>query len=308
MAAVTAEAPYTLGAKRVVEMDGRRLSRVGARPTLLQYMKDLWRFRHFLIYDSRARTSSQNNMDSLGRVWMIINPLLQAAVYFFIFGYILETHRDVVNFLGYLIIGVLTFRFITGAVTSGSTSIAGNQSVVQSFNFPRACLPISTVIRELFATVPIFVVMALIVYFMGDYQVGDMERAEITLGWDWLIFFPVIFLALLVMTGLGLMLARLVAKYNDVKHLIQVATRLWFYASAVIFSVERFSDLGHDWIITVMHFNPAFCILDIIRDAWLYDGIGEPFRWAVLIGWAIGAMVIGMIVFWRGEETYGRER
>lgn len=287
---------------------GDQLVRVGARPGLFRYIRNIWAFRHFLQYDAHARTSSQNNLDSLGRFWMVMNPLLQAAVYFFIFGYILETHRGIVNFIGYLIIGVLTFRFIQGAVVSASNSIAGNQQVVQAFNFPRACLPISSAVRELFATVPTFVVMAVLVYFIGDYQIADMERASITLDWKWLMFFPAIFLGLMVMTGIGLILARVVANHNDVKHLISIGVRLWFYASAVIFSVDRFADRGHDWIITVMHYNPAFCILDIIRDAWLYDGLGEPFRWAVLGGWAVGALVIGMIIFWRGEETYGRER
>lgn len=299
---------FQLGPQRVVQMDGDQLVRVGARPGLFRYIRNIWAFRHFLQYDAHARTSSQNNLDSLGRFWMVMNPLLQAAVYFFIFGYILETHRGIVNFIGYLIIGVLTFRFIQGAVVSASNSIAGNQQVVQAFNFPRACLPISSAVRELFATVPTFVVMAVLVYFIGDYQIADMERANITLDWKWLMFFPAIFLGLMVMTGIGLILARVVANHNDVKHLISIGVRLWFYASAVIFSVDRFADRGHDWIITVMHYNPAFCILDIIRDAWLYDGLGEPFRWAVLGGWAVGALVIGMIIFWRGEETYGRER
>lgn len=311
MAAPAAErhAPsFQLGPQRVVQMDGEQLVRVGARPGMLRYIRNIWAFRHFLQYDAHARTSSQNNLDSLGRFWMVMNPLLQAAVYFFIFGYILETHRGIVNFLGYLIIGVLTFRFIQGAVVSGSNSIAGNQQVVQAFNFPRACLPISSTVRELFATVPTFVVMAVLVYFVGDYQIADMQRENITLDWAWLMFFPAIFLGLLVMTGLSLILARVVANYNDVKHLISIGVRLWFYASAVIFGVDRFADRGHDWIITVMHYNPAFCILDIIRDSWLYDGVGEPFRWIVLGGWAVGAMVVGMIVFWRGEETYGRER
>ncbi|WP_120005983.1 ABC transporter permease [Nesterenkonia muleiensis] len=311
MAAPAAErhAPsFQLGPQRVIQMDGSTLVRVGARPSLLQYVRDIWTFRHFLRYDAHARTSSQNNLDSMGRVWMVLNPILQAAVYFFIFGYILETHRDVVNFIGYLIIGVLTFRFISGAVTSGSNSIANNQQVVQAFNFPRACLPISATVRELFATVPTFFVMAVLVYFIGDYQVGDMERAEIVFNWKWLMFFPAIFLALLVMTGFSLILARLVSNFNDVKHIITIGTRLWFYASAVIFSVERFADVGHDWIITVMYFNPAFCVLDIIRDAWLYDGLGDPFRWIVLASWGVGSLVIGLIIFWRGEETYGRER
>lgn len=299
---------YSVGAQRVVEFDGGQLSRVGARPTFFQYLRDIWTFRHFLMYDSHSRTSSQNSMDSLGRFWMVVNPILQAMVYLTIFGYILETHRGVTNFIGYLIIGVFTFRFIQGAVTGGANSIVNNQNVVQAFNFPRAILPISSTVRELFATVPVFVVMAVLVYFLGDMQVGDMVREPITLSWHWLLFFPAIFLALMVMTGLGLILARVVNAYNDVKNLVSIGTRIWFYTSAVIFGVDRFADRGHDWIIWLMYHNPAFCVLDIIRHAWIYDGFADPYRWVVLGAWAVGAMGIGLVFFWHGEETYGRER
>lgn len=289
-------------------MDGTKLARVGARPRLSRYLREIWEFRHFLIYDSHSRASSQNSMDALGRVWMVINPILQALVYLTVFGYILETHRGVTNFIGYLIIGVFTFRFIQGAVTGAGSSIAGNQKVVQAFNFPRAILPISSTVRELFATVPTFVVMAVLVYFLGDMQVGDMVREDITLSWHWLLFFPAIFLALMVMTGLGLMFARLVNAYNDVKNLISIGTRIWFYTSAVIFSVDRFAEKGHEWIMWLMYHNPAFCVLDIIRDAWLYGEFADPYRWIVLAAWAVIAMAVGFIIFWQGEETYGRER
>lgn len=299
---------FTVGAQRVVQMDGTKLARVGARPRLSRYLREIWEFRHFLIYDSHSRASSQNSMDALGRVWMVINPILQALVYLTVFGYILETHRGVTNFIGYLIIGVFTFRFIQGAVTGAGSSISGNQKVVQAFNFPRAILPISSTVRELFATVPTFVVMAVLVYFLGDMQVGDMVREDITLSWHWLLFFPAIFLALMVMTGLGLMFARLVNAYNDVKNLISIGTRIWFYTSAVIFSVDRFAEKGHEWIMWLMYHNPAFCVLDIIRDAWLYGEFADPYRWIVLTAWAVIAMVVGFIIFWQGEETYGRER
>ncbi|WP_022873141.1 ABC transporter permease [Nesterenkonia alba] len=301
---------FSIGARRIAQVNGSKLVRVGARLSLGQYIKELWQFRHFLFYDSRSRVSSQNNLDSMGRVWMLVNPALQALVYLTIFGIILETSRGVVNFIGYIIIGVFTFRFITGAVTGGADSIARNQRVVQSFNFPRAALPISATIRELFASVPVFFMMAVLVYFLGDYEIGGLEEGvqPIHLTWHWLLFFPAIFLALLVMTGLGLMLARMVNAHNDIKHLVQIGTRIWFYASAVIFGVDRFSNLGHDWIITVMHLNPAFCVLDIIRSAWLYAEFPDPYRWVVLSAWAVGAMVIGFIVFWLGEESYGKER
>lgn len=294
--------------RQVAQLDGTNLIRVGARPGLFRYIREIWSFRHFLYYDSHSRVSTANSTDSLGRLWMILNPLLMGTAYFFVFGVILNTGRGIENFIGYLIIGVFTFRFFTTAVSGGANAIAGNQKVVQAFNFPRACLVISSTVRELFSSVPMFAVMALLVLTIGDLKLEGAESAPITVTWHWLLFFPCIALALMVMLGWSLALARAVNAHTDVKHLISFSTRILFYTSAVFFSADRWSDAGVGWLTTVMHLNPLYCVLDIIRHAWLYDGFADPARWIVLASWAVGSMIIGFLIFWQGEESYGKER
>lgn len=293
---------------QTVQLDGTPLVRVGARPGLFTYLREIWAFRHFIFYDSHSRVASSNSSDSLGRVWMILNPLLLGLAFFFIFGILLQTGRGVGNFVGFLIIGVFTFRFFTRAVTGGGNAIAGNKNVVQAFNFPRACLVISTTVRELFSAVPMFVVMALLVLTIGDIKLEGEEQIPIHLSWYWLQFFPAIALALLVMLGCSLALARLVDAHNDVKHLISLGTRFMMYTSAVFFGIERWESSGLDVMVTIMELNPLYCVLDIIRQGWLYEEMADPYRWQVLGAWALGSLVIGFIIFWHGEETYGRER
>lgn len=295
-------------AARTVRLDGSPLIRVGARPGLFTYLREIWAFRHFIFYDSHSRVASSNSSDSLGRVWMVLNPLLFGLAYFFVFGVLLQTGRGIPNFIGYLVIGVFTFRFFTSAVTSGGKSISGNKNVVQAFNFPRACLVISTTVRELFSAVPVFVVMAVLVLTIGDVKLSGSEQIPVHLNWHWLQFFPAIALALLVMLGWSLALARAVDAYSDVAHLISFSTRIMFYTSAVFFGIERWENQGLDVMIRIMELNPLYCVLDIIRQGWLYEAMADPYRWQVLGAWAVGSLVIGLIIFWRGEENYGRER
>lgn len=292
---------------RPVQMDGSPLIRVGARPRIGRYLAQIWHFRHFILYDSHSRVQTANTAESLGRVWMVMNPVLNGIAFFLIFGIILQTSRGVPNFIGYLIIGVFMFRYITTSVSAGAQSITSNQSVVQAFNFPRACLPLATNVRELFSSVPVFVVMAVLVLLMGDIPLEGSVSTAITVSWKWLMFFPALALTMLMATGLGLLLARAVSAFPDVKHLITFGTRIWFYASAVFFGVSRFEGTM-PWVIDLMHMNPAFCSLDIIRQAWVYDAWADPERWIVLGAWAVGTLVIGFLVFWQGEETYGRDR
>lgn len=291
---------------RQVALDGDGLIRVGARPNLWQYLKQIWAFRHFILYDSHTRVATSNTSDSLGRVWMVMNPILLGFAFFMVFGIILQTSRGIDHFIGYLIIGIFMFRYATSAITAGATSIINNQNVVHAFNFPRACLPLATNMRELFANIATFVVMFALVVTIGDLAIGGEASSPIVLNWKWLLFFPVLGLMLLMNFGLSLLLARAVTAYTDVKHLVSFGTRIWFYASCVFFAPDRWAEVPYAQ--PFLDFNPMFCALDIVRQAWLYDSFADPMRWYVLSGWAVGTILIGIIVFWQAEETYGRER
>ncbi|MFE0633362.1 ABC transporter permease, partial [Streptomyces sp. NPDC058864] len=71
------------------------LSVSGARPTLRAYVRQLWGRRHFISAFSRARVSAQYTQARLGQLWQVLTPLLNAAVYYFIFGLLLGTDRGV---------------------------------------------------------------------------------------------------------------------------------------------------------------------------------------------------------------------
>lgn len=299
-------APDLRPAPRSLTLDGEALIRVGARPNLWHYLKQVWAFRHFIFYDSHTRVATSNSSDALGRVWMIMNPLLLGFAFFMVFGIILQTSRGIDHFIGYLIIGVFMFRYATSAITSGATSIVNNQNVVHAFNFPRACLPLATNFRELYANIITFVVMFVLVLALGDLPIGGAASSPMVLNWKWLFFFPVVGLLILMNVGLSLLLARAVNAYTDVKHLVSFGTRIWFYASCVFFAPSRWEEVPYAQ--PFLDFNPMFCALDIVRQSWLYDSFADPMRWYVLAGWAVGALLVGIVVFWQAEESYGRER
>src|SRR5699024_174249 len=96
------EEPSTMADDRdveTVEVNGTGLSNVGVRPGLLAYLKQVWEFRHFTIFDSRSRIAGEAADDNLGRVWMVLNPVLQGAAYYLVFGVMLGTSRAIENFV-----------------------------------------------------------------------------------------------------------------------------------------------------------------------------------------------------------------
>ena len=278
-----------------LSVDFRRLQRVGARPGFVDYLIKVWDYRHFISYDARARVQSGNRRDRLGSIWLILNPVLNGLTYYLIFGLLLQTGRGIENFVGYLVIGIFLFQFSSRSITNGARSIQQNRAVIQAFSFPRATLPIAVNMRELFANIPVLIVMVLIVMVLPPTE-------EVT--WRWLLIVPALALQWIFNLGVGLILARVISKVNDVVHLLSFALRALMYASAVFYSYERFID--HPVLLQIVQLNPLFNVLDIVRDCLLYAQVPDWQSWAILASWAFGALAIGAVYFWRAEETYGR--
>uniref|UniRef100_UPI003FA6F6D7 ABC transporter permease n=1 Tax=Streptomyces sp. CA2R106 TaxID=3120153 RepID=UPI003FA6F6D7 len=90
-----------------------------------------------------ARTAAQYTQARLGQLWQVMTPLLNAAVYYLIFGILIGTHRGVDNFIAFLVTGVFIFTFTQSSVLSGVKSISGNLGLIRALHFPRASMPIA---------------------------------------------------------------------------------------------------------------------------------------------------------------------
>lgn len=297
MATEDASIPSGDGGVQTVKVDGTQFTKVGVRPGLWTYLKQVWDFRHFIIFDSRSRIAGDATQDSLGQAWLVFNPVLNGAAYFLVFGIMLGTGRGIENFVAYLIIGIFMYRFTNTAIVSGSKAITGNTALVGAFDFPRMALPIAINVRELMRNTIVFITMFVLVLIIPPLE---------PITWKWLVFIPIVAIQFLFNLGLSLVLARIVSGWHDFTHIIAFGTRMWMYLSAIFYSVERFDDLPV--VQNLMYANPLFCILDMSRDVILYDTWPEPMRWIVLGIWTVGLLLVGTILFWQGEETYGRER
>ena len=275
-------------------VSARRLKQVGARPPVREYLAQLWNRRHFLWAEARAKVSSGTRETVLGQAWMIINPALNGLAYYLIFGLILDTSRGIDNFLGYLVIGVFLFQFTTQCVTGGARSIQSGRNLIRAFSFPRVSLPISVILRSVLNLVPTIAAMLLIATLPED-EIWTPAA---------LLFPVVLLLQTCLATGIALFFARMTTVLPDISQLIRVGMRLWLYASAVFFSIDRFEKFP--WIVGLMEANPMFMVLDAARDCLLYATVPAAATWIGLTSWSLGVLVVGFLFFWQGEESYGR--
>lgn len=297
--------PRVYRARTTIEVDPTGLLHVLGRPPLGEYLRRLWQRRHFILADSRARVQTDSRENLLGSLWLVLNPLLSGAVYFVIFGLVMNGSRGIENFLGYLVIGVFLFQYTIQCLNQGSRSISGGRQLIRAFSFPRAALPVAVVMRETLRFLPALATMLVLVLaipFVVPLMDPGGEAIALRLGWSWLLLPAVLVLQLGLNTGLALVAARVTARIPDLTQIIGILARFWLYGSAVFFAVDRFA--AYPALSAIMQINPMFLVIDIARDLLLYGAVPSWGTWALLAAWSSGLLVLGTLVFWQAEETY----
>jgi teichoic acid transport system permease protein len=274
------------------------LSAAGKPPSLPNYTRQLWAYRHFIASYANAKVASTLGRTKLGVFWQVLTPLINATVYYVIFGVVLNTKHGVDNFVPYLCTGVFIFGFTATTVQAGIGAISSNMGLIRALHFPRASLPLAITMVEIRNMIASMTVLMIIVLAFGE-----------PITWEWLLIVPIFLLQSIFNAGLAMGVARLGSKVADFKQLVPFVMRIWMYGSAVLYPVTRFSDHLTGWKLAVIEANPMLIFIDLMRHALMENvplAAPAPVLWLQAIGWAAVVGFGGYFYFWRGEKGYGR--
>lgn len=280
-------------AESVLWIHKRGLKRIDQKPDLWTYLRELYSLKTYMWEDARARRFSAAHGMFLGWVWTILNPLMDAAMYGFIFGVMLKTSRGIENFIGYVVIGVMFFSFLSAGLNSGANAIRTSKNLVTTFGLPFAVAPLSIAIRNFInGLTPALVAIIFALAAQGFRGISLSILAVI----------PLYCLINLFSAGLLLIVARVTAFLPDFKTLLSFINRAWFYTSGVFFSITRFTD--NPTAIRIAESNPAYQFLQAVRESVLYGELPELSTMLKLLVISIAVFALGLVYFWLGEDRY----
>lgn len=271
----------------------------GARPPVFTYLRQVWGYRHFIFQYSKAKLQSAFTTTKLGQLWQVLTPLANAAVYYLVFGVLVNTKHGIDNYIGYLCTGIFLFTFTQTVIQGSVRAIADNLGLIRALHFPRAVLPISTTMTQLQQMGASVLVLLIIVTLSGERP-----------NFAWLLIIPTLLLQAVFNAGFAMIVARIGATVTDLKQIMPFILRTWLYASGVFYSVELFASHLPGPLARVMEANPLLVYASLGREALLVEPINHPMSmahlWLLAIFWALLFGVGGFIYFWRGEQEYGR--
>lgn len=234
----------------------------------------------------------------LGYLWTVLDPLLMALIYFFVFTKIFQRDAgpDSRPYIVFLVSGLLLWNWAYAVLFDASKSLTAEAKMVRSTNVPREIWVIRTVgskFAEFVFSLPVLAFFVLI--YSG--RVGVSRN---------ILFVP---LALLMqftfLTGAALVIAPLAVLFRDVERLVRILLRMLFYFSPVLYGVQNVS--GHPHLRALFGLNPLAGPIDLFRTTLFPRQFGGWHTVAVSGCVSVVFLLVGIVTFRRLEGIVLKE-
>lgn len=262
--------------------------RVGL-PPLRSYLRELWRRREFAIELARTNMRAQHLDTTFGRLWLILNPLLLAAVYFILVDILRRGGHRPAHSLEHLIAGIFIYYFVSGSVREGARTVTKGGRLVLNTAFPRILLPIASVIGHFLRFLPTLLVFAVIGAITG-----------LPFGPQLLLVIPLVVLFVGVAAGLSMFVSTLQVYFRDLAQFLPYMLRIWLYLSPILYYAEA---VPHRYRI-FLWLNPIGALLAGWSDVLIKGHVPSLQIWAVGGAWAVTLIVIGSLFFMSRERDF----
>jgi teichoic acid transport system permease protein len=257
-------------------------------PPLLPYIKEAWRRRTFALELSRTKLRAQHFNTVFGQLWLVLNPLLLAGVYFVLVD-ILRGGSSRPGFFAHLVAGIFAYHLVSDAVRDGTKSVVTGGRLILNSAFPRVLLPIASVVSATKRFVPTMIIYVPI-HFAAGLSVGPVTL--------WVI--PLFALLLVMSSGLAMIVAALQVYFRDLKNLMPYLLRVWLFASPVLY----FADEMPEKYRFLLDLNPLGQLLSAWSDVLNLGQAPSARELIVASAWAFGLLIAGFVFFVSREREF----
>ena len=258
-------------------------------PPLGSYIRELWRRREFAFELSRTQLREQHFNTVFGQLWLILNPLLLAFVYFLLVDILRASTSHDGQFFAHLMAGLFVFYFVHNSITVGVKSVTKGGRLILNSAFPRALLPLAAVITAFMRFLPTF-----IVYIPVHIATGLPVGPELL----WIV--PIFALFALMAAGLSMLVAAAQVYFRDLSSFLPYVLRIWLYCSPVLYYAERVPE-RYRWILDV---NPLGGLLTAWSDVLNRGHAPETTSMLLGLAWGAGIFVVAALFFMSREREF----
>ncbi len=265
-------------------------------PSVLTRLRQLYARRETILYLVSSNLKAGHRNKALGNLWSLLDPLLSLAVYYVVFGILFrQAAAGVGNYLVYLFVGVVAWRFLDGTISQAVNCIRGNRGLIAEINFPKAVFPLSIAFSRLYDLLWGLVVLFAALLISGTH-----------LSWYVVWLVPLIFIQLMLVVGASYIAAYLGAFFADTANISNVVLRLLFYSSPVLYYAQGPHSRVPEQYVGYYMLNPLACLLESYHDCVVRGRAPDAQNVLYVAAFAFVVLLIGYSIFNRGEGKFAK--
>ncbi|PJJ62354.1 ABC transporter permease [Compostimonas suwonensis] len=249
------------------------------------------RYRHSLWLLTRRDLRVRYSTSALGYFWSILDPLVMAGIYWFVFTQVFQKPVGTEPYIVFLLSALLPWMWFNGSVSDSTRAFLREAKLIRSTKIPRTIWVNRLVLSkgiEFLASLPVLALFAILA--------GATVNAD-------LVLFPLAILIQLALTvGIGLIVAPLVVFFRDLERAIKLVLRFLFYASPIIYGTSDLPENLHFWAA----FNPLSGIFSLYRAGFFPEQL-DWFLVLVSAVMSLAFLAVGLLVFTRTERAVLKE-
>ena len=258
---------------------------------MLNNIKYVWKKYNFLLQQLVSRDFKVKYKRSvLGVLWSLLYPVLTMAVMALVFTNVFKFTTPGVNYLAYLMSGLVAFNYFSEASNLSMSSVVANFSLINKVYMPKYIFPLSKClfvgINFLLSQIPLYLILLL-------------TGTGIT--WHH-IMLPYAYLCLLMFTlGFSMILATVAVFLRDMFYIYGVMLSLWTYMTPIMYDIAIIDSPRLQFLFKL---NPLYWILYFIRKIMLYHSIPELNVWLYCLAFGLGFLILGVFVFKKNQDKF----
>lgn len=263
---------------------------IDSAATQKEYFKDLVRYRELLYFFAWRDILVRYKQAFFGVSWALVRPLLNMAIFAFLFGKLAKFPSDHVNYPLFVLAAMLPWQLYSNTAIDTTNCFINNAALVSKIYFPRMLLPTAQIIVHLLDFSITTALLLVLSIAMGAFN-----------PWTFIAFPLFLILALLLCQGVGLWLSALTVEYRDFRIIVPFFVQFGMFISPVGYGTFVIPEQWQ-WLYFL---NPMVGIIDGFR--WAFFGIGYAaigYSIAASVSVTIALLISGFFYFRKMERTF----
>lgn len=254
-------------------------------------IKELYDYREMIFSLVRRDLKGRYKNSVLGFLWTFVNPLLQLAVYTFVFSFVMPMGID--HYSMHLFVGLVPWLFFATCLTGGARVILDQQDMVKKIHFPREVLPVAYVTSQFVNMVLSGLVVIVMLFITG---IGIDLKA--------LLYLPIVMLVQYAFTlGITLICSAITVYVRDLEQILAAISLAWIYMTPVVYPITI---IPEEYMQLYM-LNPMTPIIVAYRDIMFYGQVPQMDTLTVAVIWGVVMLVIGLWIFGKLKKHFAEE-